>query len=118
MRVIVTGGRHFGDRALLFDTLDGLGFPPSLVVVHGCASGADTLAGVWARRAGRAGRDVREEKHPADWSQGLGAGHARNQRMADGGAALCIAFPGGAGTEDMIRRAEAAGISVFRVTKL
>lgn len=30
-------------------------------------------------------------------------------------ATLCIAFPGGAGTADMVRRAEAAGLEVKRI---
>jgi len=36
--------------------------------------------------------------------------------MADAGADLCIAFPGGRGTADMVRRARAAGIPVRSVT--
>jgi predicted Rossmann-fold nucleotide-binding protein len=43
------------------------------------------------------------------------AGHYRNQEMADTGADLCIAFPGGRGTADMVRRAAAAGIEIRRV---
>jgi hypothetical protein len=35
--------------------------------------------------------------------------------MADLGAELCIAFPGGNGTADMVHRAEKAGIEVDRV---
>src|SRR5690606_30354012 len=54
--------------------------------------------------------------YPADWRRhGRAAGPIRNQEMADAGADLCIAFPGGRGTADMVRRARAAGIPVRSV---
>lgn len=43
------------------------------------------------------------------------AGGIRNQQMADFGPQLCIAFPGGSGTADMVRRAHAAHIRVIEV---
>jgi predicted Rossmann-fold nucleotide-binding protein len=40
----------------------------------------------------------------------------RNQQMIDDGKPdVVIAFPGGSGTADMIRRAEAAGVKVIRM---
>lgn len=78
-------------------------------LVHGAATGADSLAAEWWG-------DIQErptEAHPADWDRhGKAAGPIRNQEMVDSGLDLCIAFPGGRGTADMIRRCEAAGVPV------
>lgn len=53
----------------------------------------------------------------ADWkTHGRAAGPIRNQRMIDEWKpTLVIAFAGGRGTADMIRRAKAAGIEVREV---
>jgi len=46
---------------------------------------------------------------------GRRAGAIRNQEMIDEGKADgVVAFPGGKGTEDLVRRAEAAGLTVWR----
>ncbi len=111
MIVLVTGGRDFDDRALVDRVLDEL--KPSLVV-HGGARGADRLARFWARANG-----VRQRIHNAKWERfGRAAGPLRNQAMLDEQAAcgepiaLVVAFPGGKGTADMVRRARSAGIAV------
>jgi len=52
----------------------------------------------------------------ADWKLGKKAGPLRNQRMIDEGRPdLVVAFPGGKGTADMVRRAEAAGVKVLKI---
>jgi len=56
----------------------------------------------------------------ADWKKhGRAAGPIRNREMvrlaAHLGVAACIAFPGGAGTEDCTKQAVAAGLLVLRV---
>ena len=82
------------------------------VIVHGGARGADLLSGVWA-----------EENHfqvievPALWSHGKGAGFARNEVIASLPLRLLIAFPGGNGTADMVRRAKAHGIEVLEAKR-
>ena len=58
------------------------------------------------------------ETYPAAWDRGRRAGPERNQRMIeigepDGG----VAFPGGCGTADMVRKARAAGLVVWRPGK-
>lgn len=114
MRILVTGSRYWGDRDLLWMTLNRI-VPPFSTIVHGdCPSGADRLAADWVE----AQPDVKVEAHPANWSlEGKGAGPMRNQRMVDLGADLCIAFPQGEsrGTRDCMRRARAAGIPVVVV---
>jgi len=53
----------------------------------------------------------------AKWSKhGRAAGPIRNQEMIDECKPdLVVAFPGGRGTADMVRRAKAAGIRVIEV---
>ena len=115
MRVIVTGGRDYEDARTVADVLKIV--HPDAVVVHGeCPTGADAWADlIWKNLGGET------DPHPADWDgyakmgRRSEAGPARNEVMAAKGADLCIAFPGGRGTEDMIRRAKAHLIPVVRV---
>lgn len=112
MRVLVCGGRDYADE-LSFDlAMDALYLPRDTVIIHGAAKGADTLANSYASANGMA-----VDMFRADWANyGPGAGPVRNQRMIDEGKPdLVIAFPGGRGTADMVRRAKAAGVSVREV---
>lgn len=113
MRVLVCGGRDYADRAYLWSILDGLGPPEVSVIMSGMARGADTLAAQWATRFG-----FPLLKFPANWERdGKAAGPIRNQRMLDEGKPdVVVAFPGGRGTADMVRRAEKAGVRVIRPT--
>jgi hypothetical protein len=112
MRVLVCGGRNYTDRERLFTELDAIHAATLIdVIIEGGASGADNLAGSWARV-----RNVSSWRVPADWRLGRGAGHARNAKMlAMCEPALVVAFPGGAGTADMVRRARDAGVTVREV---
>lgn len=110
MTVLVCGGRNFGNRWWLYTALDALhDWKPIDVLIHGDARGADHLAGEWARD-----RKVPCRRYPADWEKhGKSAGPRRNQQMLDEGRPdLVMAFPGGAGTRDMVTRAKRAGIRV------
>jgi len=111
VRVLVCGGRDFKDRDALFAVLDGMADQIDRIICGG-ARGADDLAYTWACR-----RDKSPERYMAEWDRhGRRAGPIRNQRMIDEGKPdLVIAFPGGRGTADMVRRAETAGIRVVRV---
>lgn len=111
-RLLVCGGRDYADRERVFSVLDRVNAKRPLgVVIHGAARGADTLAGEWAEE-----REVEVWRFPAKWGEeGRAAGHLRNQRMLDVAQPQgVVAFPGGAGTEDMIKRAKAAGVTVMR----
>lgn len=113
-RVLVCGGRGYEDRVSLFKVLDAAHYAnPIECLIHGAARGADSLAADWALD-----RDVLCKAYPADWDRdGRAAGPIRNQRMLDEGKPhMVVAFPGGRGTADMIRRAEKAGVPVVRVT--
>lgn len=120
MRVLVCGGRDYGDVIKVNDVLKKkIGYaghpdqPSHATVIVGCALGADTLAERWADAAG-----CWIERYPADWKKhGPAAGPIRNQQMLDEGKpTLVIAFPGGRGTADMVARARKAGIVVHEVT--
>lgn len=111
--VLVCGGRDFADQRLLVRTLEGVLKGPGIgVLVQGGARGADTLAANWGRMRGLAVVTVM-----ADWErEGRAAGPIRNQRMLDEHHPdLVIAFPGGKGTADMVRRARAGGYKVTEI---
>lgn len=112
MIVLVTGGRDFEDRRALFEFLDALR-PEIDAVVHGDHwSGADLFAKLWCRT-----RSVEERPYPAKWKEfGKRAGMIRNAEMLKKERVdLCVACPGGRGTNDMVERCEKAGIEVKRV---
>jgi hypothetical protein len=110
-RIIVCGGRDFTDRAAAYAALDKvLARGPIGCLVEGGAPGADTIARQWA-----ISRGVLYEEREARWAElGAKAGPIRNQEMADAGADGLVALPGSRGTADMVRRAEAAGIPVWK----
>lgn len=120
MRVLVCGDRNWTDEDGIRRVLKGLIEP--LVVIHGGARGADSLAGKVAEELGH-----EVEVYPADWQRyGKAAGVLRNQQMLDEGKPdFVLAFHAdlsrSKGTADMVRRAVAAGITVVpivEVTKL
>jgi hypothetical protein len=114
MRVLVCGGRYYNDRDELFNRLDALLVGGDVVICHGGASGADTLAGEWASE-----RSVKCVVYRAGWDKhGKRAGPMRNQLMLDDfKPALVVAFPGGRGTADMIAKAQDAGVPVVDVDR-
>jgi hypothetical protein len=117
--VVVTGGRDYADAERVAWALDGLRSAYGLDrLAHGAAAGADTLAAEWAIRA----KIGNLHPYPADWAgfaragRKNGAGPARNRAMLEAERPdLVVAFPGGAGTADCCRTAEAMGLLVWRV---
>lgn len=112
MRVLVCGGRDYCESSTVWGVLDTIrrSVPhDTMVVIQGGAAGADCIAREWC-----GSRGVPYDNFPADWkAHGKAAGPMRNQRMIDKGRPdLVVAFPGGRGTADMVRRARAAGIKV------
>jgi len=116
MRVLVCGGRDYDDQGEVWSALSDLRARfGRLTVIQGGATGADMLAREWAFRQS----SVRLINEPADWQKhGKAAGTIRNQLMVDEyRPELVLAFPGGRGTADMVRRAKAAGVPVREVQK-
>jgi len=112
LRVLVCGGRDFADANLLWQRLE---YAQELhgkiaVIIHGGATGADSLAAEWANR-----ERIKAICFNANWRKyGKRAGPLRNQRMIDEGKPdLVVALPGGRGTADMVGRAKNAGIGVL-----
>lgn len=112
MKILVCGGRNYWKPSNVNRALARVHAERGITqLIHGGAPGADKLAGDWAKEVG-----VEARVFQADW-KGLGkaAGPMRNQRMLDEGQPdAVVAFPGGAGTLDMVSRAEAAGLKVWR----
>ncbi len=111
MRVLVCGGRDYRNIAFVWRTLDKLhAETPFTALMQGGAKGADAAAREWA--ATKTG--IQRYVCRADWDRhGKAAGPLRNQRMLEWKPDLIVAFPGGAGTADMVRRAKAAGVKVI-----
>lgn len=116
-RILVTGSRHWTDRQTIDDALfraylelteDG----SDVVLVHGAChlGGADIIArDIWRSHG------LRDEPHPAERGPGGHVlGPARNKRMVDLGADVCLAFPlaDSRGTYNCMRYAHQAGIPV------
>ena len=117
VKILVCGGRDYTDRHHLYKILDEIHREMKVTsVVHGASRGADTLGEDWAND-----RWIATHPMPALWSEhGRRAGPIRNAAMlaAHPEIELVVAFPGGRGTDDMIQRAEAAGLTILRVNPL
>lgn len=140
MRVLIFGGRDFGDirsqpaveeereerkrqyaGAMVFlNSLCITTFPRTEEDTYGNYLPEITVITGEARGADSIGTDFAiinwtdYEGHPADWkTHGKAAGFIRNQQMLDSGIDLAVQFPGGRGTADMRRRLDKAGVKVI-----
>jgi hypothetical protein len=111
MIILVCGGRGFDDHLMVHNVLHLTG---ATTILEGGASGADELARNWA-----AHNEVPCITIPARWDEeGRAAGPIRNQRMLDlHEISLVVAFPGGRGTSDMVRRARRRRLEILHVTR-
>jgi len=112
MVVLVTGSRQFTNYSTIMDAVKSLPEKPSLLI-HGGASGADSLSGQVARDLGITVRVV-----PASWSRfGKRAGVMRNVRMVHMRPDVVLAFfsPGSlnAGTGHCVKYARSLAIPVW-----
>lgn len=114
MKILVCGGRDFANESAVINFLFRIDDErPITSIIHGGAKGADELAGRTAQLL-----QIPCTVFKANWERdGKAAGPIRNQRMLDEGKPnLVVAFPGGKGTADMVRRARAKGVEVIEAT--
>lgn len=114
LALLVCGGRDYTDRYTFDLVMDALHRDPGIAeIIQGGARGADAMAAQYARA-----RCIVCTTFHANWdSDGKAAGPLRNQRMLDEGQPdLVLAFPGGRGTADMVRRARKANVEVYIIT--
>jgi hypothetical protein len=104
LRVVVTGGRAYKNRAAVFRVLNELA--PSHVAQGGCPTGADHWAREWCNKHGIPCRTFL-----ADWNTfGKRAGPIHNRRMIDEFKPnIVAAFPGGKGTANCLDYAMSCG---------
>lgn len=111
--VLVAGGRAFTDADLVDRALTAA--DPGMLI-EGGARGADRLCREWAQAHG-----VQVLTMDALWDHyGRRAGMVRDAAMVEVArrlSAVLVAFPGGDGTADCVRRAVGAGMVVVEVTK-
>lgn len=110
MKVLVCGGRNFDNAKLLETKMNSLG--AISLIIEGGASGADKLANQFAEI-----HSIPVQQFKADWHRhGKAAGPMRNQDMLDiGRPDLVVAFEGGRGTADMVRRSKNANVEVMEI---
>lgn len=116
--LLVAGGRSGRNlsKKRVWKVLDHLArdLPTPLLVVHGRAIWTDTWAGEWGYERGHKVQPVPIDDEIDGFKED--APFNRNARMlADFPPDLCVGFPGGGGTLDMMTRAQNAGVAVADV---
>ena len=108
-RVLFCGSRDWTDSNLIRELLEAMVHDwGRFTVIHGAASGADTIAGSIAESLG-----LPVEKYPAQWNSfGKRAGYLRNIEMAATNPDRVVAFQKNEskGTQMMLDIAEKRGI--------
>lgn len=113
MRIIVCGGRNYTDTYRICNVLNIFNKELEItLVIHGDATGVDTIAAKWAED-----NNIKTWAFPAEWDKyGNYAGPKRNTRMLEEGKPeFIIAFPGGTGTANMVKQAKKANIKVVEI---
>lgn len=126
MRLLICGDRHWEDFHIITTTLHGFLSDAAtnfdkLVIIEGCAKGADSIACHWYDGRDRRPRHelVKHEHYPADWeTHGKPAGPIRNRQMLGVGKPdIVVAFhddlDNSKGTKDMVDIAKAAKVPVY-----
>jgi hypothetical protein len=111
-RILICGARDFDDISAIKRVIDNLNQDD--IIIHGDASGADSIAGLLASKRG-----LQIMAFPAQWNKyGKAAGPIRNQQMIiDGKPNMVYAFytdkVHSRGTKNMVKQAKEAGIPVW-----
>ena len=114
-KVLVCGGRGYKVWIDIFNTIKTLHEKYKVThLLNGGATGCDSYATDVAKELG-----IQPVVCDAIWNfYGKPAGPIRNKNMLDLNPDLVIAFPGGDGTEGMVKLAKEAGIEVIRFSDL
>lgn len=110
MKVIVCGGRKFGDSDFLNSKLDEFHLKYNIqTLIQGGADGADYIAKQWAIN-----NNIQVITVMADWkTHGKAAGPIRNSEMLKLNPDFVIGFKGGAGTNNMLKQAQENNIKTI-----
>ena len=113
MILLVTGGRDFNNFLFVDSVLRSINEATKIdLVVHGAARGLDSAVSDWCKFVG-----IHQASIPALWDHlGNPAGAIRNSIMSKLNIDLCVAFPGGKGTADMVKKAKKKGVVVISVS--
>ena len=117
MRVLVCGGRNYSDAKFVNWMLDTLHKKkPIDLIIHSCASGADTFAEKWAAQT----PNCTAYGIPTDWKKhGTQAAAIRNRLMLEHGKpTLVLAFETGEGSRGLVNTASATGLKVIFAEQL
>ena len=112
MKILVCGDRHWSNVSSIERELQK--FSGDVIIIHGAARGADSIAGNVAKGLG-----FKVEAYPAKWDKlGIAAGPIRNvQMLEEGKPDLVLAFHPdlnkSRGTSHMVKIARKAGVKVF-----
>tara|TARA_R110000803_G_scaffold73439_2_gene137278 strand:- start:1359 stop:1751 length:393 start_codon:yes stop_codon:yes gene_type:complete len=120
MIVLVCGGSDYGhtdhkEQAHIYSVLNTLNTDSAIdIVVSSCSKGTDTQAMLWA-----GDNNIMVHVHSTNWTKyGKSAEPRRNAEMLKSeDVDLVVAFPGSAGTQDMIHKAITKGIEVMYCDK-
>jgi hypothetical protein len=119
--VLVTGDRNWTNYERIARELDAVMHErnAAVLIIHGAATGADSLARQWSDRNYHYYDGYQDSKeYPANWRKyGRAAGPIRNQQMLEEGKPdFVLAFhnniANSKGTKDMVARARKANIPV------
>ena len=111
-RILICGCRKFADFAAIQEVIDSLNDDD--IVMHGCARGADSIAGHLAKKRG-----LEVLEFPANWKKyGKAAGPIRNKQMLEEGKpdkvyAFYTDKANSRGTKNMVKQSRKAGKEVW-----
>ena len=112
IKVLICGGRNYNDKTFAFKFLDWFEKEFGIIaeVIEGGARGADSIGREWAESKNDR---IKITTVNAEWEKyGKSAGYKRNWAMAELKPDVIIAFPGGLGTQMMMRIGEDKNIPI------
>ena len=115
LTAVVCGGREYTDKKFMFNILDDFLLD---TIIHGDARGADSLCSEYCKNHNIKEVSVstkwKEYKSGNHWIKQKTAGLEANTKMLDIKPDIVIAFPGGRGTRETLRKAKSRSIRVIQ----